>query len=96
LPPTSFERLNPGHAVPPIRQALSPGNGWRAGPLLIIAGAEPVRPNTLSPGRPVVLAGADPQRIPLLTFTRRAAQETIRVHRCRRCSLRERGITTRA
>ena len=54
-----------------------------AGPLLVIAGAGTGKTMTLaSRVARLVLAGADPQRILLLTFSRRAAQEMER--RCGR------------
>jgi DNA helicase II / ATP-dependent DNA helicase PcrA len=55
------------------------GAGRTAGPLLIIAGAGTGKTKTLA-HRVVhlVLNGTDPQRILLLTFTRRAAAEMTR------------------
>jgi DNA helicase-2/ATP-dependent DNA helicase PcrA len=99
MPPTSFERLNPGQRrAAEFGEAASPGNGWRAGPLLIIAGAGTGKTNTLAHRVAwLVLAGADPQRILLLTFTRRAAQEMIRrAQAIVDGSLHERGVTARA
>jgi len=50
--------------------------GQDAGPLLVIAGAGSGKTNTLACRvAHLVLKGADPQRILLLTFTRRAAAE---------------------
>ena len=50
-----------------------------SGPLLIIAGAGTGKTNTLAHRvAHLVLSGAQPERILLLTFTRRAAQEMIR------------------
>jgi DNA helicase-2/ATP-dependent DNA helicase PcrA len=52
---------------------------FRAGPLLIVAGAGTGKTNTLAHRvAHLVLEGASPQRILLLTFTRRAAQEMTR------------------
>ena len=52
------------------------GEGYRAGPLLVIAGAGTGKTNTLAHRvAHLVLEGVDPARILLLTFTRRAAQE---------------------
>jgi DNA helicase II / ATP-dependent DNA helicase PcrA len=52
---------------------------FRAGPLLVIAGAGTGKTNTLSHRvAHLVLEGIDPARILLLTFTRRAAQEMTR------------------
>src|ERR1700752_4453817 len=59
-----------------------------AGPLLIIAGAGSGKTNTLAHRvAHLVVNGADPRRILLLTFSRRAAAEMSR---------RVEGITTRA
>jgi DNA helicase-2/ATP-dependent DNA helicase PcrA len=50
--------------------------GWRAGPLLVIAGAGTGKTTTIAHRvAQLVLHGVDPARILLLTFTRRAAQE---------------------
>ena len=52
---------------------------FRAGPLLIIAGAGTGKTNTLAHRvAHLVLEGVSPERILLLTFTRRAAQEMTR------------------
>ncbi len=57
--------------------------GRAAGPLLVIAGAGSGKTNTLAHRvAHLILEGADPRRILLLTFTRRAAQEMTR--RCQR------------
>src|SRR3954471_21573578 len=66
----AFERLNPAQ-----REAA----GADARPLLIIAGAGTGKTNTLAHRvAHLVLEGAAPERILLLTFTRRAAQEMTR------------------
>jgi DNA helicase II / ATP-dependent DNA helicase PcrA len=53
-----------------------PDGGFRAGPLLVIAGAGTGKTGTLAHRvAHLVLAGVDPSRIMLLTFTRRAAME---------------------
>ncbi|MGH8255865.1 MAG: ATP-dependent helicase [Steroidobacteraceae bacterium] len=50
--------------------------GWRAGPLLIIAGAGTGKTSTIAHRvAQLILNGADPARLLLLTFTRRAASE---------------------
>ena len=66
------------------RAAVEHGSGHQpAAPLLVIAGAGTGKTMTLaSRVARLVLAGADPQRILLLTFSRRAAQEMER--RCGR------------
>jgi len=52
---------------------------WTAGPLLVIAGAGTGKTNTLAHRvAHLVLNGVPPERLLLLTFTRRAAQEMIR------------------
>jgi DNA helicase-2/ATP-dependent DNA helicase PcrA len=66
--PDPFAALNPRQ-----RDAVEHGSG---GPLLIIAGAGSGKTMTLAARvARLVLAGADPQRMLLLTFSRRAAQE---------------------
>jgi ATP-dependent DNA helicase UvrD/PcrA len=53
-----------------------PEKGWRAGPLLIIAGAGTGKTTTIAHRvAQLVLSGVDPARLLLLTFTRRAATE---------------------
>src|SRR5579863_5303750 len=50
--------------------------GWRAGPLLVIAGAGTGKTSTIAHRvAQLVVNGADPARLLLLTFTRRAAAE---------------------
>jgi DNA helicase II / ATP-dependent DNA helicase PcrA len=72
------ERLNPAQY-----RAASYGNdgehGYTSGPLLIIAGAGTGKTNTLAHRVAyLLLKGVSPERILLLTFTRRAAQEMLR------------------
>ena len=55
------------------------GDGEVAGPLLVIAGAGTGKTSTLAHRvAHLILAGADPRRILLMTFSRRAADEMIR------------------
>jgi len=70
------------------------GTGWESGPLLIVAGAGTGKTNTLAHRVAwLLLAGVDPDRILLLTFTRRAAQEmTRRAQNIADAALRERAI----
>ncbi len=72
--PDPLESLNPQQ-----REAATHGTGDTAGdtrPLLVIAGAGSGKTNTLAHRvANLVRHGADPQRILLLTFSRRAAQE---------------------
>jgi DNA helicase-2/ATP-dependent DNA helicase PcrA len=65
--PTYLEALNPEQ-----RRAVEHG----AGPLLVIAGAGSGKTNTLAHRvAHLIVNGADPRRILLLTFSRRAAAE---------------------
>ena len=77
---------------------LESGRGWYAGPLLIVAGAGTGKTNTLAHRVAwLVLAGVDPDRILLLTFTRRAAQEmTRRARNIADAALRERAASSPA
>src|SRR5665213_2743190 len=53
-----------------------PEKGWRAGPLLVIAGAGTGKTTTIAYRvAQLVMNGVDPARVLLLTFTRRAAAE---------------------
>jgi DNA helicase-2/ATP-dependent DNA helicase PcrA len=71
---SAFERLNERQ-----RQAACFGDGQKAGPLLIIAGAGTGKTNTLAHRvAHLVLGGVSPERVLLLTFTRRAALEMTR------------------
>ncbi len=73
-PPDPLARLNPAQ-----RAAVCHGNGAVAGPLLVIAGAGTGKTNTLVHRLAhLVRAGADPRRILLMTFSRRAAAEMTR------------------
>ena len=78
-PVESFgERLNPAQYSAATYGAPSSA-GFSAGPLLIIAGAGTGKTNTLAHRvAHLLLKGVAPERILLLTFTRRAAQEMLR------------------
>jgi DNA helicase-2/ATP-dependent DNA helicase PcrA len=55
------------------------GKGMKAGPLLVIAGAGSGKTNTLAHRvAHLIINGADPRRILLMTFSRRAASEMTR------------------
>ena len=55
------------------------GDDAKAGPLLVIAGAGSGKTNTLAHRvAHLIINGADPRRILLMTFSRRAASEMIR------------------
>ena len=61
------------------RRAVLHGEGGIAGPLLVIAGAGTGKTGTLAHRvAHLLVAGADPRRIMLLTFSRRAAAEMTR------------------
>jgi DNA helicase-2/ATP-dependent DNA helicase PcrA len=78
-PATAFgEGLNPAQRRAAVYGTHSP-EGFTAGPLLIIAGAGTGKTNTLAHRvAHLLLQGVPPERILLLTFTRRAAQEMLR------------------
>src|SRR6188472_1140686 len=74
LQPTYLDRLNAEQ-----RRAVEHGGGGVAGPLLIIAGAGSGKTNTLAHRvAHLIVKGADPRRILLMTFSRRAATEMAR------------------
>jgi len=61
------------------RRAVEYGGGKVAGPLLVIAGAGSGKTNTLAHRvAHLIVKGADPRRILLMTFSRRAASEMTR------------------
>jgi DNA helicase-2/ATP-dependent DNA helicase PcrA len=71
---SAFDRLNERQ-----REAARFGSGAVSGPLLIIAGAGTGKTNTLAHRvAHLVLEGVSPERVLLLTFTRRAALEMTR------------------
>jgi DNA helicase-2/ATP-dependent DNA helicase PcrA len=73
--PAHLERLNPRQRAAVLHGEPDEG-GFRAGPLLVIAGAGTGKTMTLAHRvAHLVLQGVDPGRILLLTFTRRAARE---------------------
>lgn len=76
--PAYLSKLNDGQ-----RAAVLHGDGAVCGPLLIIAGAGSGKTNTLAHRvAHLIVRGADPRRILLMTFSRRAATEmTKRVER---------------
>lgn len=69
--PAYLTRLNAAQ-----REAVEHGGGGVAGPLLVIAGAGSGKTNTLAHRvAHLIVSGADPGRILLMTFSRRAAVE---------------------
>ncbi|MBB6357143.1 DNA helicase-2/ATP-dependent DNA helicase PcrA [Aminobacter aganoensis] len=86
--PDYLSRLNVGQ-----RAAVMHGDGCSARPLLIVAGAGSGKTNTLAHRvAHLIVRGADPRRILLMTFSRRAAAEmTKRVERIAADVLKERA-----
>lgn len=84
--PSYLDKLNPAQ-----RRAVEHGAAGVAGPLLVIAGAGSGKTNTLAHRvAHLIVNGADPRRMLLLTFSRRAAAEmTHRVERIARQVLGE-------
>lgn len=82
------EGLNPAQRQAAVFGSRTP-DGFSAGPLLIIAGAGTGKTNTLAHRVAyLLLNGVAPERIALLTFTRRAAQELMqRAERIARTAL---------
>ncbi len=78
-PSTIFDRLNPAQAAA-VRYGVHPeALAAETPPLLIIAGAGSGKTHTLAHRvAHLILSGADPSRLLLLTFTRRAAAEMTR------------------
>ena len=77
MPASYLDRLNPDQRRA-AEHGISPG-AIGAGPLLIIAGAGSGKTNTLAHRvAHLVVNGADPRRILLMTFSRRAASEMSR------------------
>ena len=75
----AFETLNPAQRAAVTHGDTIAGRGVRAGPLLVIAGAGTGKTNTLAHRvAHLLLAGVPPERMLLLTFTRRAALEMTR------------------
>ena len=71
--------LNPAQRVAAEYGEVQDDGGLRAGPLLVIAGAGTGKTMTLAHRvAHLLIAGVSPERDPLLTFTRRAAQEMTR------------------
>jgi DNA helicase-2/ATP-dependent DNA helicase PcrA len=76
---TRLENLNAAQRAAATYGSPDPSGGWTAGPLLIIAGAGTGKTNTLAHRvSHLILNGVAPERVLLLTFSRRAAQEMLR------------------
>jgi DNA helicase II / ATP-dependent DNA helicase PcrA len=73
---SQFDTLNAQQKRAATYGQVSGEKGWRAGPLLVVAGAGTGKTSTLAHRvAQMVINGADPGRILLLTFTRRASAE---------------------
>jgi len=76
---SALDTLNPAQRAAARYGARAADQAFRAGPLLIVAGAGTGKTNTLAHRvAHLVQEGVSPQRILLLTFTRRAALEMTR------------------
>ncbi len=86
---TYLDKLNPRQRIAVEHGSAAPGEGAR--PLLVIAGAGSGKTNTLAHRvAHLIVNGADPRRILLMTFSRRAAREmTRRVERIARSVMGE-------
>lgn len=74
-----LDQLNTAQRQAATYGDLGTGNSFRAGPLLVIAGAGTGKTMTLAHRvAHLIVSGVSPERILLLTFTRRAAQEMTR------------------
>ncbi|GGD27195.1 ATP-dependent helicase [Aureimonas glaciei] len=78
MPAAYLDTLNPEQRLA-AEHGVGPGGLPAAGPLLVIAGAGSGKTNTLAHRvAHLIVSGADPRRILLLTFSRRAAAEMSR------------------
>ena len=78
-PASAFDRLNPAQRAAARFGERGRDGAFHARPLLVIAGAGTGKTNTLAHRvAHLVLEGVAPERILLLTFTRRAAEEMTR------------------
>ncbi|HET7202417.1 MAG TPA: ATP-dependent helicase [Steroidobacteraceae bacterium] len=76
---TAIATLNPAQAAAVTHGESRAGGGLQAGPLLVIAGAGTGKTSTLAHRvAHLLFAGVPPERMLLLTFTRRAALEMTR------------------
>src|SRR5580704_10831427 len=92
MPTTAhLDNLNAAQRKAATHGEALPDSGYRAGPLLIVAGAGTGKTDTLAHRvAHLVIHGVDPARILMLTFTRRAAVEMRRrAHEITRRALNE-------
>src|SRR5947199_9551712 len=76
---THLDKLNAAQRKAVTHGEALPEKGYRAGPLLIVAGAGTGKTDTLAHRvAHLVIHGVDPARIMMLTFTRRSATELAR------------------
>src|SRR6476646_2349996 len=96
LASTAFAKLNVAQRDAVAHGELRAGGGLVATPLLVIAGAGTGKTSTLAHRvARLLLAGVPPERMLLLTFTRRAALEmTRRAQRVMAEALRAAGTTS--
>ena len=94
--PTVFERLNAAQLAAATHGDPDPERGFAARPLLIIAGAGTGKTGTLAHRvAHLLLQGVTPERLLLLTFTRRAALEMTRRAQRVVAEVAERSTTAR-
>jgi DNA helicase II / ATP-dependent DNA helicase PcrA len=74
-----LDSLNPAQRAAATHGGADEKGAWSAGPLLVIAGAGTGKTNTLAHRvAHLILSGVAPERLLLLTFSRRASHEMIR------------------
>src|SRR4051812_2517681 len=77
--PAWLDELNAAQRAAATYGSRAQNPGWNSGPLLIVAGAGTGKTNTLAHRvAHLILNGVAPERVLLLTFSRRAAHEMIR------------------
>src|ERR1700752_2378646 len=93
MPAAYLEKLN-AEQQRAVQYGVREKDALPGGPLLVIAGAGSGKTNTLAHRvAHLIVNGADPRRILLMTFSRRAAAEmTRRVERIARRAMGERGV----
>src|SRR5271168_2604196 len=94
MPSAHLETLNPEQRRA-VEHGVGEGSSMPGGPLLVIAGAGSGKTSTLAHRvAHLIINGADPQRLLLMTFSRRAAAEmTRRVERIARTVVGQSAIS---